>query len=222
VRPLLCGLVAAGCTACVSFGTLQTASTLGRGGYEVSLEPSVHSHYGPGNPQPNGSISVRGQYGLTDRIDLGLRLGGPGLQALAKFQLTDPTRPGWVASLAPSVGAFLYSSADASGGLASLDLPLLFGLPVGQSHQLVLAPKLHQWLLFGQTQGVDGVVAWLNVGASVGFAWAISDRLRVLPELSLVYPLVGHLSYAGVSGTAIGGRNGVVAQLSLAVMVGRP
>jgi hypothetical protein len=57
---------------------------------------------------PRMDLAVR--IGITDEVDLGLKIGTSRLEASGKFQLTDPRRGAFVASIAPSIGGLQGSS----------------------------------------------------------------------------------------------------------------
>ena len=198
---------------------MQSANVLGRGHYQLALEPSAFGLYGPSNPSTFPALNVRAQLGINERVDLGIRVGGTGIEILSKYQITDPASPGLILSVAPSAGSFVVLSPEVQGGIVYAQLPMLLGVPVGR-HQLILGPKAQEWLMIGSSRGVGGFVNELNVGGTVGFLLAVTDHFKLLPEVGLLYPLLESLSYSGVSGTSVAGKNGVFTQVGLGVIFG--
>src|SRR5688572_17235135 len=100
-------IVATGCT---SITTLQRAKTLGKGKFEFSLEPGVLAGTTLGTAgfiaAPRADLA--GHFGVSDRVDLGFRLGSVGLEVQSKFELTRRDSPVVHVSLAPSInGVYL-------------------------------------------------------------------------------------------------------------------
>ena len=121
-----------------------------------------------------------------------LRFGISGLEFGTKHQLTSKESTGTILSLAPSVGGFVFgapTSGTQSSGAGSiyLNVPLLIGIPFGKGHQVVFAPKLHDWYVF-ESGGAGANV--LSAGTSVGLALKIGT-LRVVPEITVLYPIAG-------------------------------
>ncbi len=170
---------------------MQTADTLGRGGVQVGLEPGwwglVDPEWGA-DGIVYGAVSVR--RGVTDRLDVGGRIGSGGLEVLFKHQFTDPRNGGPVVSIAPSVG----SLAVPDGTLAWIlhaQVPLLLGFPTASGGQFVLAPKIHEFFIRDPSFPWFDTVSMTSLGASVGYAARLGPRFAVLPEVSFVFPVIG-------------------------------
>jgi hypothetical protein len=191
---------------CASINSYQTAETLGEGKMQVHVAPGLGLVSGSTAPR----LDVGILYGMGETMDLGLRVGGtllpgislglggttgssfaPNLEVLFKNQFSDRANKDLAISLAPSLGVGF-----ASGGTAlSLSVPVLIGIAVGE-HQLVLGPKVVDYLIFGGPSATNV----LNVGATVGFAAKITDSLKILPEVGLMLPI---LSSAGAGSTSL-------------------
>ena len=197
-RPWL-PLIALAGTGCIStsFGTVQTANTLGRGKVQVAFEPAVEAKLGV-NSGLSGSGAIDVRVGAGESLDVNVRVGISGVELGGKYQFTDKATPSKVLSIAPSFGGFYFGQA---AGRASLSLygqiPVLFGLQVGEGSQLIFGPKLHGWYTSGVPTFGFPVVASsapafaLSLGSSVGFSAKVSDSVRVLPEFTFLYPVVG-------------------------------
>ena len=99
-------------------------------------------------------------------------------------------------------------------------LPLLVGFKLGNGHELVLGPRVHDWLVFGGSDGLNGFANFFSLGGSVGMKLRLTDRVRFYPEVAVLYHLTDTLDYAGVRGTAVGGSNGVLVQVSFGTAFG--
>lgn len=210
---------------CATFGTFQRADTLGEGGIQVALEPSMWggSFEGKGGMVPQASVSMR--YGVGERVDIGARVGTGGFEALGKFQLTDPEYDAVVVSLAPSGGGFGFGSTEASAAILSVQVPLLIGLRIGEDHQLVLAPKVHDWIFFAAAKEGASVAHVVSAGGSVGLAIRLGKRFTLLPEVAMLKPvwMYGANKYGDATYNPFG-DDVVMSQYSVGLLVdlGRP
>ncbi len=175
-------------TGCASFSSVQTADTLGRGQIQAAVEPGLWgavSNRGPAViPHVDGAV----RFGVTDRIDLGVRAGMSFLEFQTKFQLTEPSSPTLAVSLAPTLGGlFANSGSDGSAeGILNVALPVLIGVKFG-GNQLVFGPRAQGFFIFTNGQAVP-IVA---VGTSVGFMWRLTENFGLMPELAVLAPVVG-------------------------------
>jgi hypothetical protein len=190
----------------------QPARTMPAKGFALGVEGSAIGAASNEGDELEGTFSIAGRYALTDRIEIGARIGTTRPEIMAKFRL-DNGKPGSVAfSLAPSIGAF---AATATGIRAFNDygqLPLLIGIPLGK-HELVLSPSVH----FGHAVNVDTYV-WgfaAGPGASIGFVAQPKPWLAILPSFALAVPFF----HAGPLG--IDSNDTVAYQLGIAVMMGK-
>ena len=131
-------LLAVLASAC-SFSAAQTARTNGKGNVQVGLEPgaAIGIAGGAAGAIPNLDVAVR--YGVSDKVDIGGRLGSAGLELQTKFQLTPDD--GTIVSLAPRVSAFALGVVGAGATYVSVPVPVLIDIPVGES-ALVLGPGI--------------------------------------------------------------------------------
>ncbi len=216
---------------CATIGTLQTANTLGKGKFQMALEPSAWGAIGSTTVLvPNVTLAAR--YGLSPTLDIGGRVGSNGFEINGKLQLTPPKAPGLVVSIAPSLGGFALAAGGASAGSLYVQVPVLLGFDLGGGSQLVLGPKLLDWLFFGggtassggTTSSAGGSGNLLAVGTSVGVSLKLADGFRLLPEISVAYPLVTGISGSAngnsAGSTSVATSNGLLTQISLALLFG--
>lgn len=190
---------------CISLGTLQRANTAGKGNVQFGLEPVAFGTVVPTKPAATPSNSTAAtnvssvvpslggsvRYGVTDTIDIGGRLSFAGLEITTKFQLVAPTSEGGVfVSIAPGIGGIGLGAGNASFGIFNVEVPVLIGIPMGP-HQLVLAPKVQELVVFA-TSGADATGGGITfIGATVGAAFKLGDGFNIIPEFGLSYPVFG-------------------------------
>ncbi|MBS2029282.1 MAG: hypothetical protein JST54_15380 [Deltaproteobacteria bacterium] len=200
-------VAAAGALGCASATSLCTARNLAEG--ETQLGVGLKA------PWPVAEVGIR--RGLTDRIELGAQGGGfvsrplTMVSALAdvKAQLHRAATPnvGWDLALDPSVG---YESFEATGApIRSVNggLALLVGHGIGNGHQVVLGPRMIESLLWDANSEPTWVPSW---GASLAVAFAVSNRVQLIPECTVMYSPVTYNTKQGIP----------MAQCALGVLVG--
>ncbi|MDP2316769.1 MAG: hypothetical protein Q8P41_27995 [Pseudomonadota bacterium] len=171
---------------CATIGTVQTARPIERGSWQLGVEQGVWQSES-GSLVPSANVAAR--LGVTNRWDLGARVGTGGVGLSTKLTLTDPDRS-LVLSLAPSIGG---SSPTMIGGRSThAQLPLLVGLGLGP-HELTLTPKIQAWSLAEAPGPRRGRATIIGAGASVSTSVRIVRGIRLVPELSVVWPMVGRL-----------------------------
>lgn len=192
---------------CPSFSTMGTARTIGRGKTQLlvaaeGMGSATHSGVGV-LPQ----LELAGRYGFTDDVELGLKAWYLGAALDAKVQLIRSANPesGLDVAFDPTIGW-------GAPNKLTVAVPLLLGFNFRGGHQLVLGPRLVDQLWFDPAQPAARAVNALLAGMSVGFAWKISERVRLMPELSVLYPIAaapGVSTYAG-TGVAYQGGFGIL------------
>lgn len=176
---------------CFTYGSMQRAETLGKGNREFAAEIGMVGAGGQGTvvAVPNPSFAAR--FGVSDRVDIGGRMGFSAIAFTTKVMLTEPGSDGVKLSLAPEIGAFPLFVA----WLGHLQMPLLIGIPMGGNNEMILGPRAHGYAI-GTT--ADGTAGFVMVGTSVGFAFDLGG-LTLLPELTLEYPTFAGTSVGNVS-----------------------
>lgn len=204
---VICYVAVIGLTGCPSYSTTGLARPLRKGSMQTVVVPEAQGvASGLTLAWPQTEFGLR--YGVTDSFELGFKAWLFGLALEGKFGLLEsPTMDSGVdLSLYPSLSYMGIGGA----GLLTISVPLLIGINVG-GNQLVLAPKLVDHL------GIAGGVANLvNVGVSVGYAIKLGDELRIMPELTAMYPL----AYQAGSSVGVGGFPGAIVQLGVGFMFG--
>ncbi len=186
---------------CPSFSTLGSARTLNKGAREAMVSPAAYGQ--PKGPAPTIEGALR--YGLADRFEVGGRLWLLGGQIESKVGLLRPdsAREGLNVSLFTSVGYFGllsmpwpalgYGGSLGGGGGSSASTQaltasagLLGGYRVG-GHEITLGPRVLYAALFRGTESAEVT----SVGGSLGVSVRILEWLRLVPEVSVLYPLRG-------------------------------
>ena len=161
-----------------------------------------------------------GRYGVNDSVEVGGKVWFIGAEIDTKFQIHKAATPdsGMDVALAPAVTVYPFSTDNAAGQsstaiLSWIHLPLLVGVNVPGGSQLVLGPRLSGTLVTGV--GETRTVLW--GGGSLGYAWKLGKRFRLLPEVSMSYP------FAVSSGASVStdlAFKGVVVQGGLGFLFG--
>jgi hypothetical protein len=201
---------------------VQTAKTNGEGNIQVGLEPGIIGVSGAGTGISNAgafgpSVDLAVRYGISDKFDLGARLGTAGFEIQSKFQLTGDD--GVVLALAPALVPLVVGGSGGGGGFVAVPVPLLIDIPVGES-TLVLGPRLVPRFVFASGAGTSGGGFLLNGGASVGYAAKLADGFKLMPEFGMEIPFLAGASGGGASGSAAG-IGGMIWQVKLGVLLGK-
>jgi hypothetical protein len=176
-------------TGCASISSVQSADTLGRGNLQGAIEPGLWGGTSSRSgvqviPHVDGAV----RFGVTDRVDLGVRAGMSFLELQTKFLLTEPGNPRLAMSLAPTVGGIFSSGGgNTQEGIFNAAVPLLIGVKFAGGHQLILGPRAQGFLIVANGS-LTPIVA---VGSSVGFLWQVGDNFGLLPEVAVLVPVVG-------------------------------
>jgi len=217
---------------CATFGTMQTASTIGQGKTRIALEPSMWGAAGGGQSAllPNFAVSMR--YGVSDRVDIGGRIGvpAPGFELTSKFLVTSPKSKTLAVSIAPSAGGFVLaagSGGSGTGGIVFVQVPVLIGIKLGTS-ELVIAPKIHDLNIFGiatsssASGSGSGSFNLFSIGASVGFSFGLGKTFKIMPEVAFVKPVVASAQLASGNDqvSQVFDTNGALLQIGVALMFG--
>ncbi len=205
---------------CATFGTMQTASTVGRGHTRVALEPSMWGAATPDGTALVPVVTLSAEHGLSDQVDIGGRVGTSGFELWGKLQLTPPLSP-VILSLAPSAGGFALVGSGGGGGILFFQLPVLVGIRVGGS-ELVLGPKIHDWMLIGSSGGTNGSGNLVSVGGTLGFALRLGPGFRIMPEIAVLRPVVASVT-AGTGDntlTQVFSSQAYLLQFSVSLMFG--
>jgi hypothetical protein len=166
---------------CVTLGELQTADTVGAGRSRWNVHGKAQYHGGD-DVAPEASVGY--QYGVTDSVDLGLRLFTAGAEVSGKVMLS-PRDARTLVSLAPSVGGRFQGVEDYR--TLHVALPVLMGLVGDNGSQWVLGLRPSLRRTWGSFPPSVSNQYW--VGTSVGYAFRVGERVKLMPELALAAPL---------------------------------
>lgn len=227
-RLLLLSGVLSTATGCLSMGSVQTASTLGKGNFQIAAEPGIYGANTKGSggtaadPIPHFDVAFR--YGVTDRFDMGIRGGWSLFELQTKVLLTPPEHERLAISVAPSLGAiFLGGNTSGSGTSVSyfnLAIPVLFGIKHFRANELIFGPRINNMLFALGDQSGSAAVYLFAVGGTVGYQFAIGDFFKILPELAINVPVASSTNI-GKQQIAGAGFGGVIWQLKVGLIFGR-
>lgn len=197
-------------TGCPMIGSVETAQTNGEGNFQFAVEPNVWGSAGEGGTIFLPGFNIAGRYGVSDRVDIGARIGSTLGEITAKVMFTDPEADGVRFALAPAVSGIAAGGGGAAAGFFNFKVPLLIGIPVGEYSEFTLGPRLHDMIILGGGGGDSAVLNVVFVGTSVGIAAALSPKVRILPELAVEYPIIASAgTSSGSGGTGFGFGAGV-------------
>ena len=169
---------------------MRTATPSGRGGKtQISIEPVSlwgASVEGVGFTLPYASVSAR--YGFHDRFNLGLRLGSGGTELIGGTPTCVKATPAFSLSMQGSVGGWGFGLYQNDIGFLTVQAGPVAGFNLGP-HQVVVAPKVHDWSARGSFGKIDAKGHVTSLGTSVGVAFALGPRVKVLPEGAWVAPV---------------------------------
>ncbi|MDC0712439.1 hypothetical protein POL68_28515 [Stigmatella sp. ncwal1] len=235
---LLMGLLGTGCA---SISHVQTADTLGQGKFQFAVEPGIQgvgilseddssasaadfddiddgdSDF-DGAAYPHVDLALR--YGVTDRFDLGIRLGFSLAELQTKFLLTSPDNPDLAISLAPSISGVYIGSDDDDVGYTNLALPLLIGFKTDGGSEFVLGPRVSGARVSVGGDDANGSVNVLSVGGSIGYALRIGSGFRLMPEVAFSVPVVGSVNSSDSDSEVLSGFDGGFFQVKLGFLFG--
>ncbi len=191
-------LLAGGC----AVSSYTTAETLPRGRSQFWVAPQLMRIGVASAPVAMPFVELGTRYGLTDDVELGLRLGA-GAQADAKIALRRPA-PGrsLTISVAPGIGYIGNFSGTPTGAdgddlhFVGATLPAYLSWKTSDSVQVTFGPRV-TWLMQyveTSTAGTTHTLAW---GASLGVLWQISDGFAIAPEVAFATPWLRALTGAG-------------------------
>jgi hypothetical protein len=204
---------------CASFSTFKTARALDQGQTQVTFSGSAIVDTIPYN-DGTGRQYVRGdpqfelgvRYGIVDGFDLGVKVWSLGGEINSTISIVRSRY--FDLALAPSVGLVNYSydsACDAFGDNCNtinvLELfakvPLLFGVRFGpqQEHELVFGPEVVPiTVLTGDDYGNGTSSSGLLLGGVLGVSIKTTPWLRIMPELTVLTPVVHYFDGTDSSG----------------------
>jgi hypothetical protein len=194
--------------------TVQLARTNGAGNVQVGLEPGLFGAAADdGDVGALPSFNVAARVGVSDRVDVGGRLGTSLYELQLKVMLTDPDDlDGVAASIAPATVVFPIGVDGESVVFWNTRVPVLIGVPVGRS-ELTLGPTGSVLVITAS----GGAASALSLGGQVGFAARAGERFWLVPQVDFGVPVLGAASAGegasvgiGASGVVFGGQLGLL------------
>jgi hypothetical protein len=198
--------------ACFTYGSVQRAETLGKGNREIGVELGAVGIYDENALVgfPNPSFSAR--FGVSDRVDLGGRMGLSMLAVTGKVMLSKPGADGLKLSLAPEAAMLPWVN-----WVAHAQVPLLIGVPLGSRSELIFGPRAH---VYGVAAVGEGAASAVFAGSSFGFSHDLGGVV-LLPELTLEYPLQASASFGGDTAVeSLIGRGGMLFNFQVGLLFG--
>lgn len=203
-------LALSGCAATA----VQTARTNGAGKFQAGVEVaggrSAVTILEEADIPLDTTIPVVGfnaafRLGVHDNVDLGIRLGTTLYEIQLKGMFTEPDSP-VIVSLAP---AFSYMPVGEFFRWGNVPVPVLIGIPLGDGHEAVFAPRLRYNFSVIEIQNQEVLrTSAVSGGLSAGFAWRIGGAFTLLPELGVDFPITDNIevlgglaSFSGIGGT---------------------
>ena len=183
---------------CAAHTSVTTAHTVGQGNFQGAIEPGVGSVSGLTAPTFNAAF----RYGVSEKVDLGARLGSTAYEVTGKYMFTDTE--GTVVSIAPAATLFALGGGGAVGGFFTASTPVLIGIPVGES-QFIVGPNWVIFSAFGGGGGTSAGALTMGPGAHLAYSAKLGDKFRLHPELSLKLPGVINFASAGAGGSSVSG-----------------
>lgn len=174
--------------------TMHRAQTLGKGGYEVSIEPGV-AGFGVDTDGARERVTlpsfwVAARYGVSDRFDVGGRLGSGFLELHTNVLLTNPMSKGVRVAIAPNGTPLFFGVGGAGAGVLLLNVPVLVGIPIGES-ELTLGPGFRTTTFFGAGGGEAAAGTILEPSVSAGISLQLGNNFRFHPEFGWAYGATG-------------------------------
>lgn len=200
-RACMVALVLSG-SGCLMVGTPTPARNLDEGRFQVDFRQgaTVLEFDGVTDPAKGpdrrrytwSALELGVQYGVTERLELGARLGAAssqlasGLRAKLALHRSVSPEEGYDLSLAPGL-SFASTNGDAagpsisSGHLFIAEATLLLGLNLRGGHQVVLGAGLGDFDWGGGESSSSNVAGF---GALAGFSWRVTPGLRLMPMVA--------------------------------------
>jgi hypothetical protein len=183
------------------------ARTLDKGRVQFAAAPggmlNVGNYSGKEKDTLQGQVDLAIRYGLTDHTEFGFKLwlGGGIIDSKLSLLRTDGNS-GVDVAIDPGLGLRLGNQVPFEG---IIQLPVLIGFNFG-GNQLVLAPKLVDEIALGGPE----VGHTLLVGSSVGYAFKLGNSVRLMPEVTVMYPAFVNTSFSGASSVIVQGGLGLL------------
>jgi hypothetical protein len=179
-------LACAALVGCPSVATLVTATPLGKGNIEVTIQPGAAGVVLPSDSQPFASdpgggsdktlwipmINTSFRYGFSDTLDMGVSLRGYSLFSI-DLKLNLINTQNIAVSVAPSLGASFVL-------ILQPELPLLVDIKLSESFRVNLGAKYAPMILLSSGKSDH------FFGGSIGFEFEMAGSFWIAPNVSVL------------------------------------
>lgn len=135
-------LISVGMTSCVSFSSMQTGRTVGKG--EIAITPSINLVQGNGELEQLGLpfIELQGSYGLKENLDIQAKVSllGP-LGVGAKYQFLGTQNSQTAVAIGLQTGYFNTTSDNSKTNMFEFQIPIYASYHPKSWLSLYLSPK---------------------------------------------------------------------------------
>ena len=173
-------------SSCAQLSSFQTGKTLGKGTNQITVTATGYGVTGEPGSIIEGDlaifpfIEVMGQFGITDRLDLGLKLStGGNAQGHAKFQFAGSLESKFAAALG---GGLSYQWAD-EVRVYRAHVPLYLSYHPGEKDAIYATPRY-----IYQSVSDDSDAYFL--GSSLGYSRQLSQNFTLFLEGNISKPFV--------------------------------
>ncbi len=218
LRFLVPFVAAAALVGCATHGGVTTAHPIGKGKVQVGVEPGA-GIWATNDTYVAPHLNLALRYGVSRRAEIGVRAGTSMYEVLGKVMFSDPDAD-VVISIAPSGSLVVLGFQGPPSRYFSYQVPLLFGLPSGES-QFVVGPKFRHLVITGV--GTSDTSMIFMGGGVFAYSAKLSDTFRLHPELAVDVPFVGSASSVVSSGggsSIFGPLGGLVVGVNVGLMFG--
>lgn len=193
----LASVLALATTGCPSLGLHQGTEPVANGKYQLGASVGGALFYDVPQqvrtPAPSVEVSLR--RGVSENADVQLKLYTLGLDVGAKYRVL---RGDWSMAVLPMLGASRFGDTTTTSSSLFVwgHLPLLIGRRVSPTAQINFGPRMLYGYFF---PAAGGSAHGLSVGGFFNIEMRMTERVRLVPEVSLLGALGGDVPVRGLS-----------------------
>lgn len=183
---------------CAPLATRQTTEPAAKGHFQgsVGVDGILFRDTHGASTTPSGMLGLGARYGVSEDVDVGLRLYTLGVEASMKWRIVNgrvsiAVAPGVAIAVTPE------SALTTKATYVYAELPAIVGTRLTESASLNLGPKL-LWGMYRPYSG--GAAHGLLVGGFVNLDARVGRGVHVLPELGFYGTAAGEVPVRGVTG----------------------
>lgn len=193
----LAALSALALEGCASMSTRLTADPLAPGDWQagVAVDGVLFRDIEQQGTVPGGRVELTARRGVTEDLDVGVKLYESGIDASARVRLSKGS---WSLAVAPAagLGATAETAVFPRGQLLHAHLPFIASTRLSDRTAIALGPKaLYSYLRLATGGDFHGA----SLGAFFFFDWRFSDRWHLTPEVNLYRSIAGEVPVKGWS-----------------------